>query len=122
MSLSAEDEYDAPYSPRVVQLKKVKGTIVQDCDIYIGNEIRNSSWELKESKWQNPYHGRWDLLPTQRLEKYKLYVLNNPYLMKCLTELRGQHLGCLCKNEEYCHGNVLKDLVSAKFKNDFFLK
>ena len=108
------------YSPRVVHLKKEKGKIVQDCDVYIGNEISNSSWQLMESKWHDPYHARWDLLPSQRLEKYKVYIMNNPYLVKSLKELQGKRLGCLCKSQEYCHGNVLVDLVKTKFKNDFF--
>ena len=108
------------YSPQVVHLKKEKGKIVQDCDVYIGNEISNSSWQLTESKWHDPYHTRWDLLPSQRLQKYKVYIMNNPYLVKSLEELRGKHLGCLCKSQEYCYGNVLVDLVKTKFKNDFF--
>ena len=104
----------------MVHLKKEKGKIVQDCDVYIGNGISNSSWQLMESKWHNPYHMRWDLLPSQRLEKYKVYIMNNPYLVKSFEELRGKRLGCLCKSQEYCHGNVLVDLVKTKFKNDFF--
>ena len=108
------------YSPQVVHLKKEKGKIVQDCDVYIGNEISNLSWQLMESKWHDPYHMRWDLLPSQRLKKYKVYIMNNPYLMKSLEELRGKRLGCLCKSQEYCHSNVLVDLVKTKFKNDFF--
>ena len=46
--------------------------------------------------------------------------MNNPYLVKSLKELRGKRLGCLCKSKEYCHGNVLVNLVKTKFKNDFF--
>ena len=108
------------YSPWVVHLKKEKGKIVQDCDVYIGNEISNLSWQLMESKWHDPYHARWDLLPSQRLEKYKVYIMNNPFLVKSLEKLVGKRLGCLCKSLEYCHGNVLVDLVKTKFKNDFF--
>ena len=38
------------YSPQVVHLKKEKGKIVQDCNVYTGNEISNSSWQLMKSK------------------------------------------------------------------------
>ena len=122
MANAAADHADfiPAYSPQVVHLKKEKGKIVQDCNVYIRNEISNSSWQLTESKWHNPYHARWDLLPSQRLEKYKLYIMNNPYLVTSFEELRGKHLGCVCKSQEYCHSNVLVDLVKTKFKNDFF--
>ena len=86
----------------------------------LGMKFQNSSWQLTESKWHDPYHMRWDLLPSQRLEKYKVYIMNNPYLVKRLKELRGKHLGCLCKSQEYCHSNVLVDLIKTKFKSDFF--
>ena len=75
------------YCPRVVQLKKEKGKTVQDCDVYIGNEISNLSWQPMETKWHNPYHVRLDLLLSQRLENYKVYIMNNPYLGKTLEEL-----------------------------------
>ena len=88
--------------------------------MYIGNEINNSSWKLQESKWHNLYHSRWDLLPAERIEKYRIYVLNHPYLLKSLVQLRGQCLGCLCKSEEHCHSHVLVDLVRTRFKDDFF--
>ena len=81
------------YSPHSVQLEKENGETVQDCDVYIGNEISNLSLQLTESKWHDPYHMRWDLLPSQRLEKYKVYIMNNPYLVKSLEELWGKHLG-----------------------------
>ena len=122
MADAAADHADfiPTYSPQVVHLKKEKVKIVQDCYVYIGNEISNLSWQLMESKWHDPYHMRWDLLPSQRLEKYKVYIMNNLYLVKRLKELRGKHLGCLCKSQEYCHGNVLVDLVKTTFKDDFF--
>ena len=42
--------------PLVVHLKKQGGNIIQNCDVYIGNAIRNSSWDLEESKWCDPFH------------------------------------------------------------------
>ena len=114
------EEFEPSYSPRVVRLKKEKGKIVQDCDVYIGNAIKNSSWKLAQSKWFDPCHERWDLLPTQRMEKYKMYILSHPLLIRSLRELCGQCLGCLCRGGEYCHGHVLVDLVKTRYKNDFF--
>ena len=98
--------------PTVVHLKKRRGKIVQDCDVYIGNAIRNSNWELEESKWCDPFHQRWDLSLKARRKKYRDYVTSKPELMQSLTELRGKLLGCLCQSpSELCHGQVLVELV-----------
>ena len=120
ITMSQEHEFIPAYSPRTVQLKKEKGVTIQDCDVYIGHKISNANWQFEESKWTNPYHSRWDLMPVQRLQKYRVYVLNNPNLVKSLGELCGQRLGCLCKCEEYCHGNVLVELVKEQCKTDYF--
>ena len=90
MSSAQEKQFQGAYAPTAVHMKKEHGKIVQDCDVYIGNEINNSSWQLAQSKWHDPYHSRWDLLPSQRKEKYKNYILNHPHLIKCLKELCGQ--------------------------------
>ena len=48
--------------PRVVHLRREKGKVVQDCDIYIGRACNMGGWRLPQSKWSNPYsvkqHGR----------------------------------------------------------------
>ena len=106
----AEFQYSPP---TVVHLKKKGGNIVQDCDVYIGNAIRNSNWELEESKWCDPFHQRWDLKLKERRKKYRDYVTSKPELMRSLTELRGKVLGCLCQSPlESCHGQVLVELVT----------
>ena len=97
--------------PLVVHLKKQGGNIIQNCDIYIGNLIRNSSWDLEESKWCDPFHERWDLSVKERCKKYRDYVTSKPELMRSLSELRGKALGCLCQSPHSCHGHVLVDLV-----------
>ena len=61
--------------PVVVHLKK------QNCDVYIGNAIKNSSWDLEESKWCDPFHEWWDLSVRERHKKYKEYVTLKPELM-----------------------------------------
>ena len=43
------------YSTRVTKLKKIAGAVVYNYDIYIGPEIKNSSWSLEESVWHNPF-------------------------------------------------------------------
>ena len=120
LTMNEQQEFIPAYSPHVLQLKKEKGVIVQDCDVYIGHKISNSNWQFDESKWTNPYHSRWDLMPSQRLQKYRVYVLNNPHLLKSLVDLHRQRLGCLCKKAENCHGNVLVELVKEHCKTDYF--
>ena len=101
--------------PLVVHLKKLGGKIIRDCDIYIGNAIRNSSWDLEESKWCDPFHEQWDLTVKERCKKYRDYVTSKPELMRSLSELRGKVLGCLCQSPHSCHGHVLVDLVTRAF-------
>ena len=104
--------------PLVVHLKKQGGNIIRDCDVYIGNAIRNSSWDLEESKWCDPFHVRWDLTVKQRRKKYRDYVTSKPELMRSLSELRGKALGCLCQTPHSCHGHVLAELVQKVFSQE----
>ena len=67
--------------PTVVHLKKQAGNIIQNCDIYIGNAVKKSSWDLEESKWCDPFHQRWDLTLKERHKKYRGYVMSKPELM-----------------------------------------
>ena len=95
--------------------EKQGGNIIQNCDIYIGNAIRNSSWDLEESKWCDPFHQRWDLSVKERRKKYRDNVTSKPELMRSLSELRGKAFGCLCQSPHSCHGHVLVDLVMKAF-------
>lgn len=100
---------------QVVHLRRYKGRIIQDCDVYIGRKIHIGGWNLQESKWSNPYtlkdsDNNRDVV----LEKYREYVLSRQNLLDSLEELRGKRLGCWCKPEK-CHGDVLAELLQ---KND----
>lgn len=96
-------------STSIVHLKRHKGQIVQDCDVYIGRAWNIGGWSLPKSKWANPFcvkkHGR-----DQALELYKQHILSNPELVNSLHELKGKVLGCWCKPEK-CHGDVLIELL-----------
>ena len=76
--------------PTVTHLKKQGGNIIQNCDIYIRNAVKNSSWDLEELKWCDPFHQRWDLSLKERRKKYRGYVTSKPELMRSLSELRGK--------------------------------
>ena len=39
----------------LVKLKRSKGIIVQDCDIYIGRSMNMGGWKLPQSKYANQF-------------------------------------------------------------------
>lgn len=87
-----------------------------DYDLYIGRE--NKTYYLKASKWANPFVIRREVDRASVLEKYRIYVLNNPELYNSLEELNGKTLGCWCVGKK-CHGHILKELLEEKYrKND----
>ena len=58
------------YSTRVTRLKKTVGAVVYNYDVYIGPEIKKSSWSLDESVWHNSFQFSSGLLK-RRHELYK---------------------------------------------------
>ena len=108
----------ARVTPLVVRLKKEKGKTIQDCDVYIGNAVFNSNWNLEESKWCDPFHQKWSLTIAERKKKYRDHITSSPTLLQSLHELKGKTLGCLCQSPRACHGNVLAELVTTMFKED----
>ena len=109
---------------RLVRLKKHRGEVQQDCDVYIGPRVKNRSWDLEESEWWNPYssqivlrNGRKRIPNHQEMdyknEQFRKYVLASPKLCKKLPDLLGKTLGCLCSGDfKNCHGRVLVNLVN----------
>lgn len=92
--------------PYVVRLQRTKDKIYQDCDVYIGSEWNLGGWNLSHSKWASPFTENAD---------YEKYVKNNPQLLADLKELDGKVLGCWCRPEEQCHGQVLLKLFQESF-------
>ena len=78
----------------------------------------DSSWDVEESKWCDPFHQRWDLTLKERRKKYRGYVMSKPELMRSLSELRGKMLGCLCQSRHSCHSHVLVELVRKAFSQE----
>ncbi len=99
----------------IVRIKRQNGEIVQDCDVYIGRACFRGGWELKQSKWHNPFKlGQNANTIEEILELYRAHVLKSPHLMKTLHELRGKCLGCWCKPGP-CHGDVLIELINEYY-------
>ena len=93
---------------QVVRIRKVRGFLVQDCDVYIGNEIKNDNWDLKLSDWANPYWGTSE----ESLRQYEVYVRGDKRLMKRIEdgELNNVSMGCWCAPNP-CHGDILLKII-----------
>lgn len=70
-------------------------------DVYIG----------RPSKWGNPFEIGKDGTRKEVIEKYQVWLLNQPDLVSGLPELRGKILGCWCKPQA-CHGDILAKLAN----------
>jgi len=81
--------------PKVVHCKK------DQFDVYIG----------RPTKWGNPFVIGKDGTREDVIAKFEEYLLNNPFLMKALPELKGKTLGCWCAPNP-CHGDVLLRLAN----------
>jgi hypothetical protein len=107
--------------PQVVRMRRSKGVIVQDCDVYIGRGVYYGGWKLPGSKWCNTFKSGRDGTLEEVLQKYENKVRSDPSLMSSLHELTSKRLGCWCVNSQenpdkyVCHGNVLVKLWREKY-------
>jgi hypothetical protein len=70
------------------------------------------------SKWGNPYthikgKTKAKFLVGSReeaIDKYAVWIRQQPKLMAALHELRGKRLGCYCR-PHHCHGDILVELI-----------
>lgn len=98
----------------LVRMQKKNGKVVQDCDIYIGPKMQNASWDLSRSKWCNPFYDRDN--PKRANEQYERHVLSTESLRSDIPTLVGKVLGCFCKDDKSCHGQVLLKLATQHQK------
>ena len=82
---------------------------------YIGRWYTRGGYNLPDSPWKNPYtvkrYGR-----EEAVALYRAYILSSEELLSRLGELEGKTLGCWCKPEELCHGDVLLDLLQVRLQ------
>lgn len=95
---------------KVVHWKK------EDYDIYIGRGISPKTGKL--SKWGNPFSYKDDTIAEfkvkdreESIKKYEEYLLQNEELFNSLHELKYKTIGCWCKPNKKCHGDILKKYV-----------
>lgn len=110
---NVENSRPHPTTTQVVKLKRVKGIVIQDCDVYIGREVNRGGWNLKRSKWANPFPVA--VYGMKAISMYQDYLLNHAELMNELPELDGKTLGCWCKPQP-CHGDVIVKLLTERKK------
>lgn len=84
-------------SKYVVHCKKSK------YDVYIG----------RPSIWGNPFIIGKDGTREDVVRKYEEWILNQPELLKRVSELKGKVLACWC-SPEACHGDVLSKLANKE--------
>ncbi len=94
------------HTTRVVHHRK------SEYDVYIGRLPGG-----KFNKWAYPKELR-NKFPegTPRkviIDAYEKYLLSNKDLMSDLHEIRGKILGCWCRPEKTCHGDILKKHADA---------
>lgn len=79
-------------------------------DIYIG----------RPGKWGNPFSHLSNSAAQFRvatrndaIEAFRKWILTQPALLKDIKELKGKVLGCWCRPNLACHGDVLAELANA---------
>jgi hypothetical protein len=81
--------------------------------VYIGRRWTMGGYNLPDSPWKNPYtvkrYGR-----EVAVELYRQHILSSVEMLSRLDELAGKTLGCWCKLDERCHGDVLLELLEAR--------
>lgn len=103
------------HTTKVVKIQRKQGIVVHDCDVYIGRSCDRGGWELKESKWHNPFSiESCNGSAVEAINKYESYIRTKPHLLGSLHELKGKVLGCWCKITPTtpCHGDVLVKLIT----------
>jgi hypothetical protein len=82
--------------------------------IYIGRDMSAYVKGARGSKWKNPFTIKKYKTAKEACRLYRQYILNTPSLLYSLDELEGKVLGCWCKGENECHGDVLVQLIWEK--------
>lgn len=69
-------------------------------DVYIG----------RGGQWGNPFRIGPDGSREEVIEKYRVWILKQPVLLRQLPMLRNKRLGCHCAPQP-CHGDILVEMA-----------
>lgn len=108
-TVAKTDSYVGPTC--AVRIRREKGRIVQDCDVWVGSAWTKGGWKLTRSIWCNPFVHISDR--EQMLNAYKKYICSRPDMIARIdTELKGRRLGCFCEeNDSTCHAVWLSSVA-----------
>lgn len=81
--------------------------------VYVGRPMVRGGWNLAGSPLANPFRPGRDGSRDEVIERYRLYLLGRPDLLKLLADLRGRRLGCWCAPEP-CHAQVIAELADSQ--------
>ena len=128
LEIARTDLTAANTAMEVVRIKaKIDGTIVQDCDLYVGRACYRKPWRQPASEFANPFsakqYGR-----EGSTVRYEQYVRDNSELwskLDLITTMAVQRyhiglsmrLGCWCAPQA-CHADVIIRLIKEKHEVD----
>jgi ribonuclease HI len=97
---------------RVRIRRRRDGTVVQDCDRYVGRKVTKGGWDLPQDDFCSPITPRVAGGAAEAVRRYFGYLCKRKDLLQRLLdgELRGLRLGCFCEEGEPCHADVLAEL------------
>lgn len=88
----------------VVNHRVMKGQEPAEDYVYIG----------RPSKWGNPFVIGPGGDRAAVIRRYAEWIVDQPALLLALPELRDKRLGCYCRPEKPCHGDVLAAMADGR--------
>lgn len=73
----------------------------------------------RRSKLGNPFHIGRDGDRETVVKKYAAWVIRQPQLLASLYDLKDKRLGCWCKPNHLCHGDVIVALLEDELRTPF---
>lgn len=95
-----------------IQRRTINGVsmVVQGCQIYVGRQQTQGSWNLPRSEWANPFTIKQCGSAEAAVTRYCQWLVTQPQLMAKIPSLKGKCLGCWCSDGP-CHAKVLAALA-----------
>lgn len=99
-----------------IKPKKLPQITNNEFDKLVITPLKNGSFNLafrfvrKKDMFHNPYGVNKNMTVEESLHKFEAYMIKSGLVDK-LELLRGQILGCFCKESDPCHAGVLIDLL-----------
>ena len=56
---------------------------------------------------------------TEVIEKYRVWIYDQPDLIKEIKKLKGKVLGCHCRPKHACHGDIIAEIADSIIDEEF---